>query len=186
MKSHSLVVPNVDGRVGQDLAIAVPAAVGGGTAASRVVSADLAEDLAFAMLLQVQLQVRVALAVTRREAETPHSVDLDKGQVKLCETREGGDHEGDLQETGATMPGAVIWLKTQIVLVRKQGVSLWYFTVVISWLNFFITYQATKKVIHSCYCGKFLLFYVILDKQTRIWLKNIFQFILTVWGQTIG
>lgn len=50
------VVPDVDGRVGQDLAVAVPAAVGGSTATSWVVSADLAEDLAFAALLQVELQ----------------------------------------------------------------------------------------------------------------------------------
>lgn len=45
-----LPVPDVDGRVGQDFAVAVPAAVGGGAAAGRVVSADLAEDLAFAVL----------------------------------------------------------------------------------------------------------------------------------------
>ena len=82
-KHKGVSVPDVDGRVGQDLAVAVPAAVGGGTATSRVVLADVAEDLAFAVLLQVQLQVRVALAVARREAETPHSVDLDKCQVKL-------------------------------------------------------------------------------------------------------
>lgn len=76
------MVPDVDGRVGQDLAVAVPAAVGGGAATGRVVSADLAEDLAF-VPQQVQLQVRVALAVTRREAETPHPVDLNEGQVEL-------------------------------------------------------------------------------------------------------
>lgn len=46
---------DVDGRVGQNLAVAVPAAVGGGAAASRVVSADLAEELVFAVLLQVQV-----------------------------------------------------------------------------------------------------------------------------------
>lgn len=74
---------DVDGRVGQDLAVAVPAAVGGSAAAGRVVSADLAEDLAFAVLVQVQLQVRVALAVARCEAETPHAVDLNKRQVEL-------------------------------------------------------------------------------------------------------
>lgn len=74
---------DVDGRVGQDLPIAVPAAVGGGTAASRMISADLAEDLAFATLPQIQLQVRVALAVTWCEAEAPYPVDLDEGQVKL-------------------------------------------------------------------------------------------------------
>lgn len=78
-----MVVPDVDGRVRQDLAVAVPAAVGGRTATSWVVSADLAEDLPFAVLLQVQLQVRVALAVTRCEAEMPHPVHLNKGQVKL-------------------------------------------------------------------------------------------------------
>lgn len=77
------MVPDIDGCVCQDFAVAVPAAVGGSTATSRVVSADLAEDLAFAVLLQVQLQVRVALAVTRCEAETPHPVHLNKGQVKL-------------------------------------------------------------------------------------------------------
>lgn len=77
------MVPDVDGRVGQDLAVAVPAAVGGGAATGRVVSADLAEDLAFVVPQQVQLQVRVALAVTRREAETPHPVDLNEGQVEL-------------------------------------------------------------------------------------------------------
>lgn len=43
-------VPDVNGRVGQDFAVAVPAAVGGGAPARRVVSADLAEDLAFAAL----------------------------------------------------------------------------------------------------------------------------------------
>lgn len=79
------MVPDVDGRVGQDLAVAVPAAVGGGAAAGRVVSADLAEDLVFAVLPQVQ--VRVALAVTRCEAETSNPVDLNKVQVKLVETK---------------------------------------------------------------------------------------------------
>lgn len=44
------VVPDVDGRVGQDFAVAVPAAVGGAASTSRVVSADLAEDLPFAIL----------------------------------------------------------------------------------------------------------------------------------------
>lgn len=77
------MVPDVDGCVGQDLAVAVPAAVDGSAAAGRVVSADLAEDLAFAVLVQVQ--VRVALAVTRREAETLHTVDLNKCQVELFE-----------------------------------------------------------------------------------------------------
>lgn len=91
--SQRVVVPDINGRVSQDLAIAVPAAVGGGTAACRVVSADLAENLVFAGLSQVQLQVRVALAVTRCEAETPHTVDLHKGQVKLVKT-EGVDSEG--------------------------------------------------------------------------------------------
>lgn len=84
--SLRVVVPDVNGRVGQDLAIAVPAAVGGRTAASRVVSADLAENLAFAVLVQVQLQVRVTLAVTRCEAETPHSMDFNKSQVELVKT----------------------------------------------------------------------------------------------------
>lgn len=88
--SEGFVVPDVDGRVGQDLAVAVPAAVGGTAAAGRVVSADLAEDLAFAVLVQVQLQVRVALAVARREAETSHPLDLDKRQVKLFERRGTG------------------------------------------------------------------------------------------------
>lgn len=81
------MVPDVNGRVGQGLAIAVPAAVGGGTAASRVVSADLAEDLPLAVLVQVQ--VRVALAVTRSEAETLHPVDLNKSHVKLVKTERG-------------------------------------------------------------------------------------------------
>lgn len=74
---------DIDGCVAQDLAIAVPAAVGGSATTSRVVSADLAEDLVFAVLQQVQLQIRVALAVPGREAETHHPVDLHKGQVKL-------------------------------------------------------------------------------------------------------
>lgn len=74
---------DVDGRVGQDLAVAVPAAVGRRTATSWVVSADLAEDLVFAVPLQIQLQLRVTLAVTRHEAEAPHPVDLDESQVKL-------------------------------------------------------------------------------------------------------
>lgn len=80
-------VPDVNGCVGQDFAVAVPAAVGGGAPASRVVSTDLAENLVFAVLPQVQLQVRVTLAVARREAETPHSVDLDEVQVKLKRSR---------------------------------------------------------------------------------------------------
>lgn len=80
-------VPDVNGCVGQDFAVAVPAAVGGGAPTSRVVSTDLAEDLAFAVLPEVQLQVRVALAVTRREAEAPHSVDLNEVQVKLKRSR---------------------------------------------------------------------------------------------------
>lgn len=41
---------DVYGRVGQYLAIAVPAAVGGGAATRRVVSAYLTEDLPFAVL----------------------------------------------------------------------------------------------------------------------------------------
>lgn len=71
--------------MGQDLAIAVPAAVGGCTATSWVVFADLAEDLPLAILMQVQLQVRVALAVTWHETKTPHSMDLNEGKVKLIE-----------------------------------------------------------------------------------------------------
>lgn len=43
-------VPDVDGRVGQDFAVAVPAAVGGGASTSRVVPTDLAEDLPFTVL----------------------------------------------------------------------------------------------------------------------------------------
>lgn len=82
-KVSEIYVPDVDGGVRQDLAIAVPAAVGGSTATSWVVSADMAEDLPFAVLLQVQLQVRVTLAVTGCEAETPHPVHLNEGQVKL-------------------------------------------------------------------------------------------------------
>lgn len=74
---------DVNGCVGQDLAIAVPAAVGGCTATSWVVFADLAEDLPLAILMEVQLQVRVALAVTWHETETPHSMDLNEGKVKL-------------------------------------------------------------------------------------------------------
>lgn len=76
-------IPDINGCVVQDLAIAVPAAVGGGAATSRMVSTDLAEDLVFAMFSQVQLQVRVTLAVAWCEAETPHSMDLNEGQVKL-------------------------------------------------------------------------------------------------------
>lgn len=109
------MVPDVDGRVGQDLAVAVPAAVGGGTAASRMVSADLAEDLAFAVLSQLQLQVRVALAVTRCEAETPHPVDLNKGQVKLVKTERGKRKETVREvwrKAGVTVPG--VWDLDQI------------------------------------------------------------------------
>lgn len=86
-------VPDINGRVGQDFAVAVPAAVGGGAPASRVVSTDLAEDLAFAVLPQVQLQVRVTLAVTRCEAETPHPMDLDEVQVKLSSGGRAGERE---------------------------------------------------------------------------------------------
>ena len=76
-----MVVPDIDGRVCQDFAVAVPAAVGRRTAAGRVISADLAEDLVLPVLPQVE--VRVALAVTGGEAETPYPVDLNKVQVKL-------------------------------------------------------------------------------------------------------
>lgn len=82
------MVPDVDGRLVQDFTIAVPAAVGRGTATSRVVSTDLAKDLAFAILPQVHLQVRVTLAVTRCEAETPHPVDLNEGEIKLVKTEQ--------------------------------------------------------------------------------------------------
>lgn len=71
----------------EDLAVTVPAAVGGGAAARRVVPADLAEDLVFdavASLLQ-QLQVRVALAVARGEAESTHAVHVHEGEVELLE-----------------------------------------------------------------------------------------------------
>lgn len=88
-------VPDVNGRVGQDFAVAVPAAVGGGASTSRVVSTDLAEDLVFAVLPKVQLQVRVTLAVTRREAETPHSVDLNEVQVKLDRPGGGEGFKGE-------------------------------------------------------------------------------------------
>lgn len=76
----------------EDFAVAVPAAVGGGAAAGRVVPADVAEDLmVFAAVAQVQqLQVRVALAVARGEAEAAHSVHLHEGQVELLREREGG------------------------------------------------------------------------------------------------
>lgn len=82
------MVPDVDGRVVQDFAVTVPAAVGGGTATSRMVSTDLAEDLVFAILPQVQLQVGVALAVTWCEAETPYPMDLNEGQIKLVKRRQ--------------------------------------------------------------------------------------------------
>lgn len=81
--------PDVDGRVVEDFAVAVPAAVGGAAAAGRVVSADVAEDLMLgaagaALAAQVQqLQVRVALAVARGEAEAAHAVHLHEGQVEL-------------------------------------------------------------------------------------------------------
>lgn len=89
-KRDTLAVPDVDGRVVEDFAVAVPAAVGGGAAAGRVVPADVAEDLMMlAAVAQVQqLQVRVALAVARGEAEAPHSVHLHEGQVELLG---GGD-----------------------------------------------------------------------------------------------
>lgn len=81
--------PDVDGRVVEDLAVAVPAAVGGGAAAGRVVAADVGEDLALAAVAQVQqLQVRVALVVARREAEAAHAVHLHEGQVELAEESE--------------------------------------------------------------------------------------------------
>ena len=64
----------------QDLAIAVPVAVGGPAAAGRVVSADLAEE---ALTRFSQVQLRVALAVTRREAETTDAVHLHEAQVEL-------------------------------------------------------------------------------------------------------
>lgn len=102
--------------MGQDLAIAVPAAVGGCAATSWVVFADLAEDLPFAVLLQVQLQVRVALAVAWCEAETSHSMDLDEGEVKLSE-KEGspGQHpnitpkEHGLILRPGNIPGRLCW-----------------------------------------------------------------------------
>lgn len=71
----------------EDLAVAVPAAVGGGAPTGRVVPADLTEDLPLVALLQIQRQVRVALAVTRHEAETAHAVDLHKAQVELRHSR---------------------------------------------------------------------------------------------------
>lgn len=52
-----VVVPDVDGCVVQNFSVTVPAAVDGGTATSRMVSTDLAKDLVFAILPQVQLQV---------------------------------------------------------------------------------------------------------------------------------
>lgn len=106
--SDGCVVPDVDGRVAQDLAVTVPAAVGGAAAAGRVVSADLAEDLPLAVLLQVQLQVRVALAVARREAETPHALDLHKRQVELLRHNEGGgtgNERAHQEVTGYLRPG---------------------------------------------------------------------------------
>lgn len=77
------MVPDVDGRMVEDFAVAVPAAVGGGTAAGRVISTDLAKDLMFSILSQVQLEVRVTLAVAWCEAKMPYPVNLDKGQIKL-------------------------------------------------------------------------------------------------------
>lgn len=74
---------DIDGCVRQDLAVAVPAAVGGSTATSRVVSANLTEDLSLAGLPQIQLQIRVALAVTRCEAEAANPLDLDERHVEL-------------------------------------------------------------------------------------------------------
>lgn len=99
--SQRVELPDVDGCVVQDLAVAVPAAVGGGAATSRMISADLAEDLALAGFPQVQLQVRVALAVTRREAETPNAVDLNERQVKLLRTKQGRRR----RKTGVTVSG---------------------------------------------------------------------------------
>lgn len=53
--SGKAAVPDIDGCVGQDLTITVPAAIGAGTATSGVVSADLAENLPFAVPQQLQL-----------------------------------------------------------------------------------------------------------------------------------
>ena len=92
-KLPEVAVPDIDGGVGQDLAVTVPAAVGGGTATGRVVSADLAEDLAFAGLAQVQLQVWVTLAVTWCEAETPYPVHFNERQVKLVKMEQGKKKE---------------------------------------------------------------------------------------------
>lgn len=82
--------PDVDGRVVQDFAVAVPAAVSGRAATCRMVAANLAEDLVLAVVAQVQqLQVRVTLAVARGEAEAAHAVHLHEGQVKLLKGQIG-------------------------------------------------------------------------------------------------
>lgn len=73
---------DIYGCVREDLAIAVPAAVGGQAAAGRVVPADLAEEV-LAVLPQVQLQLGVALAMTRCETEAPDAVHLHEAQVEL-------------------------------------------------------------------------------------------------------
>lgn len=52
-----VVVPDVNGCVVKNFPVAVPAAVDRGTATSWMVSADLAKNLVFAILPQVQLQV---------------------------------------------------------------------------------------------------------------------------------
>lgn len=75
-----------------------------------MVSADLAEDLAFAVLPHVQVQVRVALAVTRREAEAPHPVDLHEGQVELGVQRQSGDSEGGSGRGGLSLGGGICYL----------------------------------------------------------------------------
>lgn len=109
------LLPDFDGGVRQDLAVAVPAAVGGGAAAGRVVAADLTEQT-LPVLPQVQLQVRVALAVTRREAETPHAVNVDEGQVELRRRRrdeDGQEAEGRKawrrQEARRTWSSLLVW-----------------------------------------------------------------------------
>lgn len=81
-------LPDIDGCVVEDLAVAVPAAERGPAAAGRVVAADVAEDLAaLGVFQQVQLQVWVTLAAMRCEAETPNAVNFHKVQVKLIKVR---------------------------------------------------------------------------------------------------
>lgn len=125
-------LPDVDGCVGEDLAIAVPAAERGPAAAGLVVATDVAEDLvALGVSQQIQLQVRVTLAVMWREAEATNAVNFHKVQIKLLRQGNHSSHKSTMKSLLAHLRGSQLIIQparrtwSSLLVCRRRCLRKW-------------------------------------------------------------